>query len=199
MELTPFEIQEPNLVTPETDQLHSQLATFITHTSLEYRERMHCLMDSYGRFFDTDIFTPNIRQKMIEHGHDFPIFNLMKPDDANAFLVENEIIPRPYHIEEDSLLLVFNLPSPIARFWYKGNYVEPTGGKSNSPKKIKSSDEIQWGYFYRNSIRVIREAVKSEEEKGDLNFFRLNETRHHLPNCYYAWEVFARTKNRILH
>lgn len=93
-------------------------------------------------------------------------------------------------MRQDAFLLIFNLPPPLARFWYRGG--EKIWGKRGVPI---FPDRVELGAFYRQVLPVIWDQVEREEYAGDLELYRLNDAQDHDPrNYYYVWEV-VRQKN----
>ncbi len=85
---------------------------------------------------------------------------------------------------KSSALVVFNLPKPLATYWWKGGASEDNKGKD------VGASVIEWGHFYRELIPIIWEQIGFYECEGSLDFERINDVHVHKPqDFYYIWEV----------
>ncbi len=82
-------------------------------------------------------------------------------------------------------IVVFQLPLPLAHFWWKG------GTNSWGGMGIELGDGvINWGDMYRNLMYSVWEKLEEYEKELGLSFERLNLVGEHDPNnFYYIWEV----------
>lgn len=113
-----------------------------------------------------------------------PNFTIASKNQARALLKEYRLYGE---INKQSLLLVFQLPKPLAHFWWKGgtdswgDLAEDVGGTV-----------IEWGHFYRKLMPVIWEAQGRHENENGLLFYRLNDFGEHDPTqYYYVWKISA--------
>lgn len=84
----------------------------------------------------------------------------------------------------DSALVVFNLPKPLARWWWKGGLQWGEAGED-----LKGM-VAEYGDFYRDLLPIIWEAIDGAGWSGKLWFDRLNGVGEHDPGkFYYVWEV----------
>lgn len=151
--------------------------------SLRYQERMQDLIRDYNHTKESTLLTPVIAHKMIERGYDLPQLSIYQGESAIRFLKEAGQGSAISTLGE-GVLLVYDLPRPISRFWYIGG--QDSWG--NGSKRTKP-DEIEWGHFYREITNTIWEAV-GVEEFDELVFNRLNEIAEHKSGVYYyLWAV----------
>jgi len=176
---------DPNIST-ETQAAINTTADFARETSLAFQDHMHELMDGYSNSRKSDALNPRIISKMKEKGYDLPRFEIKQGEAAQKFAKENDL--GWWQPAENSVMLIFNLPAPLARFWYRG------GTDSWGELSVDiPSENIEWGHFYRETMPVIWESLGQEECEGDLNFYRINDVGQHKPNkYYYVWEVSNR-------
>jgi len=83
------------------------------------------------------------------------------------------------------LLLVFQLPKPLAQFWWKGG----ADSWGNLAEDINDT-AIEWGHFYRELMPVVWETQGRHENESGLYFQRVNDIGEHDPKkYYYIWEI----------
>jgi hypothetical protein len=111
-----------------------------------------------------------------------PEFKVVNDEVADRFLKECGF---EYKISEGSFLVVFQLPKPVAQFWWKGG-VDTWGSQGVDVR----GGVLEWGLFYRELMSIIwREQGFAENELG-LVFSRINDIGEHDPQkFYYVWEV----------
>lgn len=159
-------------------ELLGKTRDFAKETSKTYRKVMRLLMSAYKKG------NPNFTQKMVdklkERGHDLPQFSIYNPEAGREFLSKEKELGIE-GVEDDNLLVNFNLPKPFGRFWYKGG----SGSKSQPVRE----GEIEWGDFYRRSMPVIWSATDRAVASG-LYLDRLNSFgQHDYKKYYYLWEA----------
>lgn len=77
----------------------------------------------------------------------------------------------------DQVILIFNLPKPVAHFWWKEMDQSGVG-------------LIGWGNFYRRLMPVVWEIVGLFSCESNLIFERINACGEHDPKkFYYIWRV----------
>lgn len=90
-------------------------------------------------------------------------------------------------LEANSILLIFNLPHPIRKFWWKK---DPSMPKTES---ICQTDlpRILWGNFNRPLYQEMRSITKqATKSQIPLWLSRINSAADHNPEgYYYLWEV----------
>ncbi len=176
-------------LSPKKRELLNKIQEFARDTAERYREKMGELMTYYAKDIEQDVFTPEIIEKMKKRGHDLPRFTVYDGESAKKFLQNNfpEIDPKDRVLDENSFLVVFNLPKPLARFWHRGG-LNSWGEKSEKVKKV-GKGEIEWGHLYREGMPVIWDQM----DNYDLGFTRINDYGQHDPKkYYYVWVVSER-------
>lgn len=171
-----YGIDEAALTQEQLDHLN-KVRTFAQNTSRVYRTAMRLVMRAYQQ--KNPKFLDKILQKIMERGFDVPEFSIYGSQAAQGFLQEHEELG----IDEfsENFLVNFQLPRPLAKFWYKGG-----DGKLSQPVK---EGEIEWGHFYRTCMPVIYSGVDRAHMSG-LYLNRLNQFGQHDPKkYYYLWEA----------
>lgn len=166
-----YGINEANL-TPEQLENLQKIRSFAQGTSKVYRTAMRLLMAGYQQH--NPKFTDKMIQKMMEHHHDVPDFSIYGSQAAQEFLSQQPELG--IDVFSDNFLVNFQLPKPLAKFWYKG-------GSGNKSQPVKDG-EIEWGHFYRMAMPVIYSGVDRAGMSG-LYLNRLNGFGQHDPKKYY--------------
>ncbi|MBI4812281.1 hypothetical protein HY798_02420 [Candidatus Falkowbacteria bacterium] len=171
-----YGIDETKL-TPEQLENLQKTRSFAQNTSKVYRTAMRLLMTGYQQ--KNPKFTDKMMQKMMERSYDLPDFSLYGSRAADEFLSKQQELG--INGFSDNFLVNFQLPRPLAKFWYKGG----NGSKSVPVKE----GEIEWGHFYRMCMPVIYSGVDRAQMSG-LYLNRLNQFGQHDPKkYYYLWET----------
>ncbi|PIR06238.1 MAG: hypothetical protein COV55_04625 [Candidatus Komeilibacteria bacterium CG11_big_fil_rev_8_21_14_0_20_36_20] len=171
-----YGINEAEL-TPEQLENLQKVRTFAQSTSKAYRTVMRLLMTGYQQ--KNPNFTDKMIQKMMERGYDVPDFSIHGSQSAQEFLSQREELGIDSF--SDNFLINFQLPKPLAKFWYKGG-----NGSKSQPVK---DGEIEWGHFYRMAMPMIYNGVDRAGMQG-LYLNRLNQFGQHDPKkYYYLWEA----------
>jgi hypothetical protein len=171
-----YGINEAEL-TPEQLENLQKVRTFAQGTSKAYRTVMRLLMTGYQQ--KNPNFTDKMIQKMMERGYDVPDFSIHGSQSAQEFLSQREELGIDSF--SDNFLINFQLPKPLAKFWYKGG-----NGSKSQPVK---DGEIEWGHFYRMAMPMIYNGVDRSGMQG-LYLNRLNQFGQHDPKkYYYLWEA----------
>ncbi len=169
-------------INPEKKILLENIRDYIKRTSVAFQDEMQRLMDDYQEG-DGGVFTKEIHNKMLEKGYDLPTFSILDGESAQNFLEdmgEDFLL-----LNKEGLLLIFNLPRPVARMWYRGG----TDSWGNMAKEIPEAN-IEWGHLYRESLPVIWQEQGFEEDEGYLSFDRINPVNQHdWKKYYYVWQV----------
>lgn len=171
-----YGINEADL-TPEQLEHLEKVRDFAQNTSKVYRTAMRLLMKGYQQYNPN--FTDKMMQKMMERGYDVPDFSIYGSQAAADFFAQQQELGVDGF--SDNFMVNFQLPKPLARFWYKGG----SGSKSVPVKE----GEIEWGHFYRMCMPIIYSGVDRAGMKG-LYLNRLNQFGQHDPKkYYYLWET----------
>jgi len=178
-----YGINEAEL-TPEQFENLQKTRSFAQNTSKVYRTAMRLLMTGYQQ--KNPKFTDKMMQKMMERSYDLPDFSLYGSQAAEEFLSKQQELGIDGF--SDNFLVNFQLPRPLAKFWYKGG----NGSKSVPVKE----GEIEWGHFYRMCMPVIYSGVDRSQMSG-LYLNRLNQFGQHDPKkYYYLWETIDLTREK---
>jgi hypothetical protein len=163
--------------------LLGNIKIFLLRIASEYRMQMKRLLENY-RFKNPNL-TVEIINKIIEKGYDLPRFSIYSASEGDDFIYKNKIQDNsnePWQFSKGSFLVNFNLPRPLARFWYRSKNKRPV------PKGY-----IEWGEFYERSVPVIWDEIDKMRDEGHLNFHRINPDGQHIANLYYyLWDVTAK-------
>lgn len=119
-----------------------------------------------------------------EIGFDQPRFTIADEQNSRELLRKFNLMFSD-QITPGNLLLTYNLPKPLAHYWWKsGNYF------SEDDKKQADQRVIEWGHFYYELTPIIWRHVDSQIINGKLNLVRLNNLgEHDASQFYYVWEV----------
>ena len=171
-----YGINEAELTPDQLENLQ-KVRTFAQSTSKAYRTVMRLLMNGYQQ--KNPNFTDKMIQKMMERGYDVPDFSIHGSQSAQEFLSQRTELGIDSF--NDNFLVNFQLPKPLAKFWYKGG---------NGSKSVPVKDgEIEWGHFYRMCMPIIYNGVDRSQMSG-LYLNRLNSFGQHDPKkYYYLWEA----------
>lgn len=127
-----------------------------------------------------------ISQKMIDHllekKFDLPKFTISYGKEANELLYDFGL-----NMETDNqfLLLTFQLPKPLAKFWWKGG----NDSWGDSAEDVENR-VIEWGHFYRELMHEVWNMQGYYENEKGLDFRRLNDIGEHDPKkFYYVWKI----------
>ena len=178
-----FKINEIGINENELDEsqlkLLNDLREFCKTTTVAYVRTMRFIMEEYKS--RNPNFTDEMMQKMILRGHDTPSFTIYGKEAGEDF-IENACPELGiYGFESNGMVLNFNLPDILGRFWYRGG----VGAKAQSVPE----GAIEWGHFYRSGMPAIWRSVDAALGKG-LFFDRLNAFgQHDHKKYYYLYDV----------
>jgi len=174
------DVNEKKLNT-ETKKLLHLARNFCTDLSEEFKKTFLSLLSDYMQVhsqLSEDIFSYLERKEF-----NLPNFIISYGKDSATLLKELDLEGQIYN--DEGLLIVFQLPKPLAQFWWKGG-AESWGEYSEDVSDIV----IEWGYFYRELMPVVWEKQGYYENEEDLNFERVNNVGQHDPQkYYYVWEI----------
>lgn len=181
------------------DEVENEAANLEVHFSRELSERKKVILDRVRQF--TGEVSEAFRQEFLrllseyhnsqsdygvkivewlqEKGFDLPDFDLYDAASGDEFLAEHDFQKK---IDPDKMLLVFQLPKPLAKFWWKGEQEE-------CGRKLQGSTRL-WGKFYHDLMPTVHYIWDHAEEDKELTIHRLNVAgQHDEDNYYYLWEV----------
>ncbi len=174
IELPDCELNERQQVIIDT------LMPLLAETSKSYQEAIWELLK-------TQPINGKIADHIRKHGFDLPEFSFHGESDALPFLEATQYKRDDVWIRELSkseLLLRFQLPKPLARFWQKG-------GKEAWNQLVNLGSKItEWGVLYQETLPIIWKLVGKIECETNFQIERLNALGHHDPKSfYYLWRV----------
>lgn len=169
-------------LTRDKKELLGDIEKLCSEIIAEFEEQMEALMEIH--MSGDNAFTPSIREKMRDRGYTVPKMAIYDYEQGVAMLEKLPGID-PSKLKEGDFLILFQLPKPISRFWYRGGLGQWGDGAKEIPE-----DNIEWGYFYRKSVKAMWEKRAEYEGPGKLAFARINEASQHDPRrYYYLWSV----------
>ena len=180
-----FKINEVGIDESSLDEkelkLLENLREFCKSTTVTYVRTMRFIMEEYQN--RNPNFTDEMLKKMILHGHDTPNFTIYGKEAGENF-IENTCPELGYgDFESNGMVLNFNLPDVLGRFWYRGG----NGARAQSVP----NGAIEWGYLYRNGMPAIWRSVDSAPRTG-IYLNRLNEFgQHDYRKYYYLYDVIG--------
>jgi|SRR3989344_247041 len=157
-----------------------KVRAFCEQATQNFRATFLELLEQYTK--EKRVMSPRIMEFLKEKQMDLPHFTIAHGEFAGEILDDFEL---NYEIGADSILLVFQLPKPLAQYWWKGG----TDSWGNAAEDIEGM-AIEWGHFYRELMPVIWEMQGLYENEHGLDFQRINKIGEHNPKkFYYVWEM----------
>ncbi len=174
------ELISENELKLEAKKCLKKTRTFCKELSQDFKQTFLSLIDQYRQ--ERRQISQKIVDYLLEKNIVLPNFTIASKKQAKALLKEYEL---GGEINEESLLLIFQLPKPLAQFWWKG------GADSWGELAEDINDTaIEWDHFYRELMPVVWETQGRHENENSLNFNRLNGFSQHDPKkYYYIWEL----------
>lgn len=173
-------VNKENLSQEKKDLLE-EVIRFAREGTDIFKNEVDQALQRYKEGRGSEVLTDEIIRKFIEKDYDLPEFKILDGVEANKLLFEIDGIDEGdpnaniWKLEDDELLVVFNLSKPLARFWYKG----PT---ENPPT------HIEWGNFYYHGKEAVWSHAGEEILHGKLNLDRRNDAGQHDSKKYsYVW------------
>lgn len=185
LESLKFKINEIGVNEAELDEsrlkLLNNLREFCKTTTVTYVRTMRFIMEEYKS--RNPNFTDEMMQKMILRGHDTPSFTIYGKEAGEDF-IENTCSELGIEgFESNGMVLNFNLPDILGRFWYRGG----VGAKAQPVPE----GAIEWGHFYRSGMPAIWRSVDAAPRKG-LFLDRLNAFgQHDYKKYYYLYDAMG--------
>lgn len=180
-----FKINEVGINEVELDEsqlkLLNNLREFCKTTTITYVRTMRFIMEEYKS--RNPNFTDEMMQRIILRGHDTPSFTIYSKKVGEDF-IENACPELGIEgFESNDMVLNFNLPDILGRFWYCGG----VGAKSQPVPE----GAIEWGHFYRSGMPAIWRSIDAAPRKG-LFLDRLNAFgQHDYKKYYYLYDVIG--------
>lgn len=153
---------------------------FCSELSMDFKKKFLSVLEQYSQ--ERRQISQKIVDYLLEKNLVLPSFTIADREQAYALLEEYGL---GGEIDEQSFLLVFQLPKPLAQFWWKG------GSDSCDDMSVDVKDEvIEWGHFYRKLMSVVWEVQGHYENERGLDFRRVNDVGEHDPKkYYYVWKI----------
>lgn len=159
---------------------------FVEETGEEFTKDLDSLMQEYA---ETTRFKSSVKVVEKTRGTDLlkPRFDVYGKNESRKFLDD---IGYPYvQVEDESVLVVFNLPKPLAQFWWKGV------GEWGALDVDIDESAVEWGTMYRELMPVVWDNLDKYQYGRSLVFYRVNDVTDHEPgDYYYIWEVQLATE-----
>ncbi len=186
IENPPFRIREllkEHELSFETKSCLYKTRAFCTDLSEDLRQTFLTSLEQHrnGR----SKISPKVIDYLLDKSFDLPDLTIAHGKGAEGLLKEFNLNNK---IGDQYLLLVFQLPKPLAQFWWKGRL----GSCEDSSEDVHGS-VIEWGYFYRELMPIVWREQGYYEDEYDLGFSRINKLGEHDPKkYYYVWKMFER-------
>lgn len=180
-----FKINEVGINESDLDEeqlkLLNNLREFCKTTTVTYVRTIRFIIEEYKD--RNPNFTDEMMEKMILHGHDTPSFTIYGKEAGKDF-IENTCPELGFEdFESNGMVLNFNLPDILGRFWYRGG----VGAKAQPVPE----GAIEWGHFYRSGMPAIWRSVDAAPRKG-IFLDRLNAFgQHNYKKYYYLYDVIG--------
>jgi hypothetical protein len=168
-------------LTDRERELLDEVLQFLGETSTGFRKEMWQILN-YFREHST-AFTERIYQEVLERGYDSPKFTVFDKTGGDEFLKEIGVNDE---VRNGGLMIVFNLPKPLAQWWWKGE-----GDWGDLSEEVHGMS-TEWGIMYREVLPVIWEHKDEVDYNADspIELYRINGIGAHDPlKFYYIWEV----------
>lgn len=180
-----FKINEVGINEVELDEsqlkLLNNLREFCKATTITYVRTMRFIMEEYKS--RNPNFTDEMMQRIILRGHDTPSFTIYGKEAGEDFIESTCSELGIEGFESNGMVLNFNLPDILGRFWYRGGI----GAKAQSVPE----GAIEWGHFYRSGMPAIWRSVDTTPRKG-LFLNRLNAFgQHDYKKYYYLYDAMG--------
>lgn len=157
----------------------NKIRRFCAELSIRFSEKFLLLLDQYQK--EKQKIPKKIIDYLKKRDLDLSTFIVRRGEKMNETLEEFGISS---YLEEDGFLVIFQLPKPLAQYWWKGG-VGIWGSKSKNV-----GDAVEWGEFYRKLMPSVWKTREYFSEKEGLDFRTVNDTGQHDPKkYYYIWEV----------
>ena len=168
----------------EEDERHLELLkSFCNELSDEFRNNFFSLIEQYKE-------RKEIPQKIIDFlekkNLTLPRFIIAHAEHAKELLLDIELSGEDKEGGEyygGDFVLIFQLPTHLARLWWKGGANEWGDGGVDIRDTF-----IEWGFFYRKLMPIVWEKQGEFTNERGIAFDRINEIGQHNPEkYYYAW------------
>jgi len=168
-------------LSPDEQETLQLAKEFVVDVSKVFQEESRRLLAEY---YNSDSpFGQKIIEFIKDKGFDVPKFSVFDQEQARDFL--KNLGYEVHEFEDDNLLLTFQLPKPLAKFWWKGNDLREA-------KKTAGSTRL-WGNFYFKLMPIVHQRWDQMHYDEQLFFYRVNMAGiHDEQEYYYLWEISNR-------
>ncbi len=157
-----------------------KIRKFCKELTKEFRDTFLMLLDQYR--YERRYISQRIIDYLLEKEFILPKFKIAYGRKIPELM---KYINLKYEHHSSDILLVFQLPKPLAQFWWKGGAYS-WGSLAEDMEDIV----IEWGHFYRELMPVVWELQGFYENEVGLYFCRVNRVGEHDPKkYYYVWIV----------
>lgn len=160
---------------------------FCKQLSVRYKKAFLEAMEKYSR--ERHKISPAIIKYLKEKGLDMPKFQILAGESAVNLLDDVEYDPNI--ISYESVLVNFQLPKPLAYYWWKDK--EKAVLETDKTLYKATPTTIEWGAFYEKLMPVVHDLLESNYLDDKVYFRRVNALGHHDPEkFYYLWVLTKR-------
>lgn len=169
-----------SLLYDETVRKFKRIFKFCEDLSEDFRKNFISLLEKYNR--ERRPISPQILNYLSKKNFILPTLTIADQDNAGPLLSEYRLFGE--EIKPNNFLLTFQLPKPLAKFWWKG------GNAWDGSAEIIDDTSIEWGHFYRELMPVVWSHQGCSENHKNLTFRRVNQiNQHDTDKYYYIWEI----------
>lgn len=162
------------------ERLQEIINTFVEDTTRAVEEAFQLLLEEYRK--RKNLPSVEIIRYLEEHELHKPQFSVAGKD-RKEFLANLGFSDNTVKVEQ--IPVSFQLPKPIAQFWYKGG----TDSWGSLGEEV-GPHITEWGHFYRALMKVVWEKIGYYESEKGLVFERVNGIGDHDPKSYYyVWKI----------
>ena len=141
------------------------------------------------------IMSDRIKDYLLEKDMLLPRLDICSGEAALSFLQKTNLLDTTKFEVGKDLMLVFQLPKPLAQFWWKGD----TSGSSKGVNVDLDGVGVEWGKFYHDIMPIVWEFIGEIECESNVYMVRVNDCGQHDPNLYYyVWKIVEWDNNQRL-
>lgn len=171
---------DPDLMNPEQKKCLDRTREFCNELSKNFSADFLSVIEEYQN--EGRPISQKIIDYLLEKKFDLPEFTILQGQSARELLIGFDL---DSEVEDKELLLVFQLPKPLARFWWKGG-----ANLEGNESRGKEDKVIEWGHFYRELMGGVWHLQGYYENEKGLDFCRVNDYGEHDPKkFYYVWKM----------
>lgn len=175
-----IEIDVAPEISDNTKLLVDAAQNFALETTEEFKERFALILQDYAQS-NPKIINDKILKHIMAKDFDTPTFYIATGEEAKDKLNECD-----YNLEisRDAVLILFQLPKPLATFWWKDSRLN-----DRDDGHVDGKGFIEWGKMYREVMTSVWEKWNEMCGKG-FCMDRINPAGEHDPKkYYYLWEL----------